>query len=44
MVGVTKKVFVAPTMETQITGKEPGTDYDNAFIKSYDEAVNWLNS
>jgi hypothetical protein len=34
----------APTMETQIIGKEPGTDYDNAFIKSYDEAVNWLNS
>ena len=26
MVGVTKKVFVAPTTETQITGKEPGTD------------------
>ena len=44
MVGVTKKVFVAPTMDTQIIGKEPGTDYDNAFIKSYDEAVNWLNS
>ena len=44
MAGVTKKVFVAPSMETQIIGKEPGTDYDNAFIKSYDEAVNWLIS
>ena len=20
------------------------TDYDNAFMKSYDDAVNWLNS
>ena len=44
MVGVTKKVFVAPSMETRIIGKEPGTDYDNAFIKSYDEDVNWLHA
>ena len=44
MIGVTKKVFVAPFMENKVIGKEPGTDYDNAFMKSYDEAVNWLNS
>ena len=44
MLGVTRKVFVAPFMENKIIGKEPGTDYDNAFMKSYDEAVNWLNS
>ena len=44
MVGVEKKVFVAPSMENKIIGKEPGTDYDNAFMKSYDEAVEWLNS
>ncbi len=43
MVGVTKKVFLAPSMENQIIGKEPGTDYENAFMKSYDEAVEWLN-
>lgn len=42
-VGVTKKVFVAPSMKNQIIGKEPGTDYENAFMKSYDEAVEWLN-
>ncbi len=44
MIGVTKKVFVAPFMENEIIGKEPGTNYDNAFMKSYDEAVDWLNS
>ncbi len=44
MIGVTKKVFVAPFMENQIIGKESGTEYDNAFMKTYDEAVNWLNS
>jgi hypothetical protein len=44
MAGVRKKVFVAPSMENQIIGKEPGTDYENAFMKSNDEAVNWLNS
>lgn len=44
LAGVTKKVFVAPSMENQIIGKEPGTDYGNAFMKSYDEAVKWLNS
>ncbi|MFC1824236.1 hypothetical protein ACFL9T_16110 [Thermodesulfobacteriota bacterium] len=43
-VGVKKKVFVAPSMEDKIIGKEPGTDYDNAFMKSYNEAVEWLNS
>lgn len=44
MIGVTKKVFVAPFMENEIIGKEAGTDYDNAFMKTYDEAANWLNS
>ncbi len=44
MVGVTKKVFVAPFMDNKVVGKEPGTDYDNAFMKSYDEAVHWLNT
>ena len=44
MMGVRRKVFVAPFMENQIIGKEPGTDYDNAFMKSYDEAVEWLNA
>ena len=44
MIGVTKKVFVAPFMDNKITGKEPGTDYENAFMKSYDEAVTWLNA
>ena len=43
-IGVTRKVFVAPFMDNRIIGKEPGTDYDNAFKKSYDEAVDWLNS
>ena len=43
-IGVSKKVFVAPFMENEIIGKEPGTDYDNAFMKTYEEAVNWLNS
>jgi hypothetical protein len=43
MIGVTRKVFVAPFMDNKIIGKEPGTDYDNAFMKSYDEAVGWLN-
>ena len=44
MMGVTRKVFVAPFMQNQIIGKEPGTDYDNAFMKSYEEAVEWLNA
>ena len=44
MVGVTKKVFVAPFMDNKVVGKEPGTDYDNAFMKSYEEAVQWLNT
>ena len=44
MIGVTKKVFVAPFMDSKIVGKEPGTNYDNAFMKTYDEAVAWLNS
>ena len=39
-----KKVFVAPFMANEIIGKEPGTDYDNAFMKTYDAAVHWLNS
>ena len=41
--GVTRKVFVAPFMENKVIGKEPGTDYENAFMKSYDEGVAWLN-
>ena len=44
MIGITKKVFVAPFMENKVVGKEQGTDYDNAFMKSYDEAVKWLDS
>ena len=44
MIGVTKKVFVAPFMDSNIIGKEPGTDYDNAFMKTHDEAVAWLNT
>jgi hypothetical protein len=44
MIGVTKKVFVAPFMDNKIIGQEPGTDYDNAFMKTYDEAVAWLNT
>jgi len=44
MIGVTRKVFVAPFMNNQIVGKEPGTDYDNAFMQSYAEAIEWLNS
>ena len=44
MIGVTKKVFVAPFMENEVIGKEPGTDYDNAFMKTYEAAVDWLNS
>jgi hypothetical protein len=43
MMGVTRKVFVAPFMENKVIGKEPGTDYENAFMKSYDEGVAWLN-
>jgi len=42
LIGVTKKVFVAPFMDNKIIGKEPGTDYDNAFMKTYEEAVAWL--
>jgi hypothetical protein len=44
MIGVTRKVFVAPFMENKIIGQEPGADYDSAFMKSYDEAIAWLNS
>ena len=44
LVGVQKKVFLAPFMENEIIGKEPGTEYENANIKSYDEAVKWLNA
>jgi len=44
MIGVTKKVFVAPFMDNKIIGKEPETDYDNAFMKTYDQAVAWLDS
>jgi hypothetical protein len=43
MIGVTRKVFVAPFMDNKIVGQEPGTDYDNAFMKSHEEAVDWLN-
>ena len=44
MIGVAKKVFVAPFIDNKIIGKEPGTDYDNAFMKTYDDAVEWLKS
>ena len=40
---VTRKVFVSPSMENRVIGKEPGTDYDNAFMQSYAQAVEWLN-
>ncbi len=43
MLGVTRKVFIAPFMENKVIGKEPGTDYENAFMKSYEEGVTWLN-
>ena len=43
MMGVTRKVFVAPFMENKVIGKEPGTEYDNAFMNTYAEAVAWLN-
>lgn len=43
MIGVTRKVFVAPFMNNKTIGKEPGADYDSAFMKSYDGAVGWLN-
>jgi hypothetical protein len=44
MIGVSKKVFVAPFTDNKIIGKEPGTAYENAFMKSYDDAVAWLDS
>jgi hypothetical protein len=44
MIGVNRKVFVAPFMENKIIGKEPGADYESAFMKSYDEAVKWLGN
>lgn len=44
LIGVTKKVFVAPFMDNKIIGKESGTDYDNAFMKTYGEAVVWLDT
>jgi hypothetical protein len=31
-------------MDSKIIGKESGTDYDNAFMKTYNEAAAWLNS
>jgi len=42
MINVTRKVFVAPFMDSKIIGKEPGANYDSAFMKSYDEAIDWL--
>ena len=44
MMGVTRKVFVAPFRENQVVGKQPGTDYDNTIMKTYDEAVEWLDA
>ncbi len=41
--GVTKKVFVAPFMENKEIGREPGTDYENAFMQTYEEGVAWLD-
>ncbi len=43
MMGVTRKVFISPTMENKVIGKEPGTDYESALMRSYDEGVSWLN-
>lgn len=43
MIGVTRKVFVAPFMEKKIVGKEQGAQYDSAFMKTYGEAIEWLN-
>lgn len=43
LIGVTKKVFVAPFMENKVVGKEPDTGYDNAFMQRYEEAVAWLD-
>jgi hypothetical protein len=43
MMGVTRKVFIAPFMESKVIGKEPGTDYENAFMASYAEGIKWLN-
>lgn len=43
MVGVKRKVFIAPFMDSKIIGKESGTDYENAFMHSYDSGVLWLN-
>jgi hypothetical protein len=43
MMGVTRKVFIAPFMESKVIGKEPGTDYENAFMTSYAEGIKWLN-
>ena len=44
MMGVTRKVFVAPFMENKVIGKEPGTDYENAFMQTFEEAVDWVNA
>ena len=44
MNGVKRKVFIAPFMENKDTGKESGTDYENAFMKSYSEGVDWLST
>ena len=38
------KLYEYKYMDNKIIGQEPGTDYDNAFMKTYDEAVAWLNS
>lgn len=40
--GVTQKVHIAPSKESKIVGKEPGTNYVTAFMASYDEGVAWL--
>ncbi len=31
-------------LDSKIVGKGPGTDYDNAVTKTYDEVLDWLNS
>ena len=43
MIGVKRKVFVAPSMDNKIIGQEPGADYESAFMQSYEEAIKWLN-
>jgi len=38
------KLYENKYMDKKIIGQEPGADYDNALMKTYDKAVAWLNS